>query len=170
MKFLWKIACSVVGFILCGQVALADLNSSPIRYQKIVSLFHKLVAGKTLNSDEGSEIKFKIGNMDSQNVYRIGYEHSFPSGGVTHGSETVWTDGAKIFVDQEVDGVIARRYIASIEGPFGVLRIRPELAEDQDIIGRDCLRKNDDEGTICYVKVRYMNDVIVSTYREKNTN
>ena len=170
MLFLRKVAFYLLGLVIWGQVALADANSSPVRYHEIVMSFHDLVAGKTLNSDEGSEIKFKIGNMDSQNIYRIRYEHSFPSGGVTHGSETVWTDGVQVFVDQEVEGVIARRYVASIEGPFGVLRIRPELTEDQDIIGRDCLRKNEAQGTICYVKVRYLNDVIVSTYREKTAN
>lgn len=140
------------------------------QYSEVVRAFNQLVSGRALVSDEGSELIFGSGIEQSQGNYIVNYAHSFPSGRRADGRESVWTDGRSILVDQVVDGVIARRYIASVEGPYNVLRIRPEHPDDSEFISRDCIRKSAEEGTACYVKVRYMDDVIVSVYREKKSD
>ena len=156
---------TVAGLIISSTPSFAS-DATSFRYQEIVTAFNTMVAGRTLESDDGSEINYTRGMRQSQDNYLVSYSHSFPSGRSTNGIETVWTDGRAVLVDQVIDGVIARRYVASLEGPYNVLRIRPEYPEDSGFISRDCVRKNDQEGTVCYVKVRYMSDVIVTVYRE----
>lgn len=154
---------------LNGQVLIAaEQSATAIRYKEVVDAFKKIVSGRSLASDEGSEINYQHGSLHSSATYLVGYSHSFPSGRSTDGVETVWTDGSNVFVDQVIDGVIARRSIASIEGPYNVLRMRPADPEESSFISRDCIRRSEEDGTECYVKVRYLNDVIVTVYREKS--
>ena len=164
-----SIACLLIAVFQFSSVSYADQQSNTTltsRYNEVVAAFQQIVAGRTLRSEEGSEIRFESGSLKNDSNYRLKFEHVFPSGAEAVGQESVWSNGQVIYVDQVINDVIARRYVATIEGPFQVLRIKPEHEEDSNFISRDCMRAESTHGTVCYVKVRYHDDVIVSTYRE----
>lgn len=136
-------------------------------FEHVVSAFEDIVTRRTLKSDDGCLLVFGAGQWSSSTRFQVPYKFVFANGRSSSGREVVSDNGLETIVNQIVKQVLARSYFASVEGPFRVLRIRPIKPETSEFISRDCVRKSDEEGTICYNKVRYMNDVIVSVFREK---
>lgn len=141
--------------------------AGPMTYDGIVGAYNSMLIGRTLTNDDGASIKFTSGRAVSDSRYVVNYEVSFPKGAKSFGIEAVQKAPSGVYVDQIAEGVTTtRRNIATIEEPYHVFRIRPVMPQSTDFITRDCIRRSSTEGTICYLKVRYMNDVIVSQFRE----
>lgn len=153
------------GALLLGQVAFAGFTSTS--FADVVQAYRVMLLGKTLNCDDGAAvIKFSSARYSGDGRYVANYTISFMSGNSSSGVESVQNTSSGIYVDQIVAGVTTRHNIATIEEPYHVFRVRPVNPQATDFIVRDCIRRSENEGTICYIKVRYMNDVIVSECRE----
>lgn len=126
-----------------------------------------MLVGRTLLCDEGTKLRF-YGGQNTGSGFSVAVEATFSGGRGSSGSELIQAGPTfnTIYVDQIAEGVTTRRNIASIEVPYHVFRIRPMTPQSTDFITRDCVRRSESEGTICYIKVRYMSDVIVSPCKE----
>ena len=133
----------------------------------IVQAYKVMLLGRTLNCDDGAMIvKFTTARQSSDGRFVASYLISFANGSSSSGVESVQNTTSGVFVDQIAEGITTRHNVASIEEPYHVFRVRPFSPQTTDFITRDCVRKNDAEGSVCYIKVRYMGDVIVTECRE----
>jgi hypothetical protein len=160
-----SISYSLLVFALLMAIK-AEANTDA-RLKQIIAAFQKIMEERQLISEDGASMRYGQVTYRPRLGYVVDYSVSFPNGSPASGQETIWTDGYEVYVDQVFDGVINRRYSASVEGPYNVLRIRPTDPDHADFITRDCMHKSNEEGTVCYVKVRYMNDVIVTVYKQR---
>ncbi|MCX6119602.1 MAG: hypothetical protein NT027_18855 [Proteobacteria bacterium] len=164
-KYLYLIWIFVAG--LADSVVAKDTSMGKLSRENVILLYSSVLEGKTLVSDTGSTIQFMRGRWITGNRYSIPYKQTFSNRQVIYGTELISEKVGTFYLEQFVNNVLARRYFVSIEGPLDVLRIRPVAVEPSGFISRDCIRRTDSEGTICYVKVKYRDDVIVTEFREK---
>lgn len=161
---------SIGSTVFAAQSATAQDGTVTPQYTEIVRAFNKMIVERHLATEDGTALTFGKGGLSVNGRFIVSFEAKFATGDTTHGVEVLWAENDLVYLDQVVDGVTTRRYVASIEGPLKVLRIRPLAVQPSDFIARDCIRRDDDNGTTCYVKVRYQGDVIVSVFREIHTS
>ncbi len=163
-----KNSFKILSILFAVLLPLEAATANPITscYVDVVRAYNKILVGKILVSDEGNQLRFGRAEVASDGRFVVSYEMIFANGRISNGLEALRIDTRGVFLDQITDGVTARRYFASVEEPYHVLRIKPISPQSTDFITRDCIRNSDAEGSVCYLKVRYMNDVIVSEYRE----
>jgi len=156
--------------ILCGLSSTPSFGkerpNAATDLSEVVHYFVSYLAGRALISDEGTQLSYDLGRNEGEG-FSLRYRYKFRDGDLSEGMEYLWSDSNGVYVDQIVDEVVVRRYIASVEGPYKVLRIRPSEA-DGSFISRDCLSDQAVKKTTCYVKLRFGSDVVVSVYRESN--
>lgn len=160
---LFKIATCVA--FLSGSPAFAGLATTS--FADVVQAYKVMLLGKTLNcDDDAAVIKFSSARQTGNGRFVVNYSISFARGNSSSGVESVQNTASGVYVDQIVEGVTTRHNIATIEEPYHVFRVRPVAPQTTDFIVRDCVRLSETAGTSCYIKVRYMDDVIVSECRE----
>lgn len=157
---------NVLFIAMAMSVPVAAANPIASCYVEVVRAYNRMLVGKVLTSEEGNQIRFGEAGVTTDGRFIVAYEAVFANGRTSAGVESLRIDQSGVYLDQITEGVTARRYFASVEEPYDVLRIKPVSPQTTDFIARDCVRSKNGDGTVCYVKVRYMNDVIVSEYRE----
>jgi hypothetical protein len=143
-----------------------EAESAFSRSSEVLQIYTKLLGNKTLKSENGSILQFDVPSNCSSERVCIPYKQTFASGRVAAGFEIMTLTDASAVMEQYIYGTLARKYLASVVGPLKVLRIQPLQNESTDFISRDCIFTGDEKLTVCYVKVRFLEDVIVTVFRE----
>jgi hypothetical protein len=132
----------------------------------IRNAYETMLSERTLVSNEGCVISYSHVVSTGPQSFSITYHQKFASGKFADGKEVISTSNLGVIVDQYTDGIWARQYAATLEEPYDVLRIRPLQQAGTRFLSRECLRRNMVEGTRCFIKVRYGDDVAVTTFSE----
>ena len=166
MTFLRVFAVSISLLMMNSSTSYAESTSNSIgELSSVLNAFHSMLAGRILANGDGATLSFGNLSVGTNGRFFIETKMDFANGGSISATEVVRLEGDRVIMEQVVDGVATRRYEISVVQPYNILRTKPLDPDNSQFIARECLLKPS-IGTQCYVKVRYMNDVIVSVFTE----
>ena len=159
----------ICGLLVSSSVTLAQSNteSQCTPLNQIREAFQSMLSGRVLVNEEGTKLSFGRLGVFSKDRFFVETKMDFANGTTISAIEVIRHDGDRVLLEQVVDGVTTRRFEVSIEQPYNVLRTKPLNSTNSQFIARECLLKQK-VGTICYVKVRYGSEVIVSVFSENS--
>lgn len=141
--------------------------------ETIAQKYLDTLVGRSFKSDEGTIIRYGklVTPIGSIYRYSVPFKTQFSDGFVSLASENLWIGNhGQILVDQLVEGVVTRRYEVSIEGQSqahtGILRIKPYDRDHINFIARECLQPTAERPGVCFLKLRFLQDVIVTRFNE----
>ena len=173
IRYTWYVNCIAIGSIFIVSTFLFSTIGQSNELETIAQKYLDTLVGRSFKSDEGTIIRYgKLTvPLNSNYRYSVPFKTQFSDGFVSSASENLWIgNNGKILVDQLVEGVVTRRYEVTIEGQSevhsGILRIKPYDRDHINFIARECLQPSIDRSAVCFLKLRFLQDVIVTKFDE----
>ena len=135
-------------------------------FKNILEATEQMLAGRTFEGEDGVVLSFSKFSFEKPHEPSMQVEISSPGGNSKSHKEIIRKDGEQVVVDEIQQGSIVNSFLASVEEPYHVLRIRPLDETNSELISRECFLQTNESIHICYFKFRTNNAVFVTVFRE----
>jgi hypothetical protein len=135
-------------------------------FDDIVIATEQILGGRTFQNEDGVIVSFAQlrRNHHDQSAIEVGVNRSGQTS--TSHIEVIRKDGDQVVVDEINNGSVTHSFLASVEEPYHVLRIRPLGNNYDGFISRECFRPEGETLHVCYYKLRNQHGVYISVFRE----
>jgi hypothetical protein len=137
-------------------------------YGSVTSATHSILENRSFKNEDGDLLSFGLLHIRDSFNSEITSTIHMKSGEVYTIRERIWASGTQTFIDQSTENNSIGRFLATVEAPFRVLRMRPINPGESSFISRECAFDARADLRVCYFKIKHDHDVFVSTFWETN--
>jgi hypothetical protein len=145
-------------------------TSSPTKaaqdFNGVTLAAEQILGGRSFKNEDGVVVSFTHLQRDHSDQGAIVVGTSRTGHPSTSHIEVIRKDGDQVVVDEINNGSVTHSFLASVEEPYRVLRIRPLIATSEGFISRECFLPEGETLHVCYYKLRNQHGVYISVFRE----
>ncbi len=160
MKCLLLSCLTFLAFLARPAAAARDFN-------EVIAATEQILAGRSFKNEDGVIISFSsLRRSRSTQDVSLQVDRQELDQPISSYLEVIRKDADQVIIDEISGGSVIHSFLASVEEPYHVLRMRPINGPNSELISRECFLQEGGTLHVCYYKLRCEGGVFTSVFRE----